>query len=214
MIRLMSPASDEAEPLARLAGWLEAESPRMVDQVHVSRTKRATGIETRVRIDHRLPSQIDQYDGWHIRTRRTFLPPSQFGSHARMCIKNANARRGRAIYCYEPTSEEVVAAATYHIDQKGDFPVLLTTLAFRTDTDDTVGLLDRTLAGALVLKHHLHAVAEKIGRGGHIDIDLADPSQEPLLRQLGFRKAPQIPGFKPAKRHLRQRAPGQDSGGG
>lgn len=130
-----------------------------------------------------------------------------FSSWAVAHIKTAERSRGRAIYCHDPLVQEVVAAVGYHIDENRTLPLLITTLAFRIDTQENAFLRYRTLAGALVLKHHLHAIAEKIGRGGCVDIDLTDRERLALAQELGFRRAPKVKGFRPSSLHLRQDAP-------
>ncbi|MGN6556836.1 MAG: hypothetical protein ACTHLH_02350 [Solirubrobacterales bacterium] len=122
-------------------------------------------------------------------------------------MKSAERQRGRAIYCHDAQLAEVTAVCSYHIDSRPHLPVLITTLGFREDAEGNPTLEDRTLAGALVLKHHVHAIADRIGRGGHVDIDLADRRQLHLAGRLGFRKAPRLKNFRPAGLHLRQPAP-------
>jgi hypothetical protein len=193
--------------LSELAHWLSDAGERIFSQVNVRENERALGKKTVVAIDHRLSCDLDAHDGWHIRTRSTVLPRAHFSSLARTYVKNASQdRRGRAIYCHDPTGREVVAAMSYHIDDNARMPVLITTLAFRTDTGGNTFLRYRTLAGALVLKHHVHALAAKIGRGGYLDMDLADAAQFELARELGFQRAPRVKGFRPGGLHLRQPA--------
>lgn len=194
--------------LNRLANWLSGSHDRISRQVNVREKKHASGTETVVTIDHRLSCDLAAHVGWHIETRPTFLPRVHFSSWAIAHIKNAERRRGRAIYCHDRIDQEVIAAVSYHIDDDPRMPVLLTALAFRTDTGANAFLRYRTLAGALVLKHHVHALAEKIGRGGYVDIDLADGGRADLARELGFQPAPKVKGFRPGGLHLRQQAPG------
>ena len=193
--------------LAELARWLNGARDRIVAQVTVRQEHRASGRETLVTIDHRLSCDLPLHAGWHVRTRPTVLPRAHFSSWAIARVKSAEQRRGRAIYCHDLTLQEVTAAASYHVDTSKRLPLLLTTLAFRTDIDDNPYLRYRTLAGALVLKHELHAVADLIGRGGCVDIDLADKDRLDAARELGFRSAPRIKGFRPGGVHLRQDAP-------
>jgi len=108
---------------------------RLDRQVTVRRKRRASGAETVVKIDHRLSCDLDAHAGWHIRTRQTLLPRAHFSSWAIAHIKNAERSRGRAIYCHDSTAQEVIAAPSYHIDEDSRMPILITTLAFRTDTE-------------------------------------------------------------------------------
>jgi len=101
----------------------------------------------------------------------------------------------------------VVAGLSYHIHDNAGIPMLLTTIALRTDIEGNAFLRYRTLSGALVVKQYVRAIADRIGRGGYVDLDLADLKHEPLVRELGFRKAPNVKGLRPGGVHLRQPAP-------
>lgn len=193
--------------LRELGRWLARSRHRLAQQVKVREATKAHGRETVVSIDHRFPSEIEGYGGWHIQTRPSFLPFAHFASQTRARVKGTESLRGRAIYCHDLDLAEVTSVIGYHIDERAHLPVLITTLGFRADASGSPAMRDRTLAGALVLKHHLHALAERIGRGGHVDIDLADKRQLELARALGFRKAPRLKRFRPAGLHLRQPAP-------
>lgn len=202
-------ASHPSPRLEQLGRWLVGAHDRVARQVHVRQTKRATGTQTIVSIDHRLSCDLEAHTGWHVQTRRTHLPRAHFSSWAIAHIKTAERTRGRAIYCHDLLVQEVVAAVSYHIDRNPAMPLLITTLAFRTNAQENAFLRYRTLAGALVLKHHLHAIAAKIGRGGSVDIDLADRERLPHAQELGFRRAPRVKGYRPSSHdlHLRQDAP-------
>jgi hypothetical protein len=205
----MDGKSHKDDPLQELARWLVDSRRRIENQVNLSETKRARGTETVVSIDHRFPCSLDAHAGWHIQTQPAFLPNAQFASETRAHIKGAERMRGRGrtIYCHDLDLGEVTSVLGYHIDARPQLPVLITTLGFRSDSAASAAMYERTIAGALVLKHHLHAVAKRIGRGGHVDIDLADKRQLDAADRLGFRKAPQLKRFRPAGTHLRQPAP-------
>jgi hypothetical protein len=203
------PESSGIDPLppflGPLAEWLGAARERISAQVTVRETKRASGANTTVTIDHRLSCDLDDFAGWHVSTAPALLPRAHFSSYAKHLIKTAAQHgRGRALYCHDPLAQEVVSALSYHIDDDERKPVLLTALGFRTDTGENRFLSERTLSGALVLKHHVHAIAAKIGRGGYVDIDVGSREHVELVSQLGFRRAPKIKGFKPGGTHLRQ----------
>jgi hypothetical protein len=115
--------------------------------------------------------------------------------------------RGRAIYCVDVGLNEVVAAAAYHLHDDARHPLLLTGLALRHDAPAGSALFDRSLAGALVLKRYLHEIARQTPRMGCVDADVGGKEAVARMRALGFRKAPQVKGFRPAAEHLRQDAP-------
>jgi hypothetical protein len=108
------------------------------------------------------------------------------------------------MYCVDVSTQEVVGVAAYHVDTDEKMPILITTLGFRNDAGKNEWLRLRTLVAGLVLKHHLHAIAERLGRGRYVDMDLADRAQLALASELGFRPAPRIKGFRPGGLHLRQ----------
>ncbi len=203
----MAPDIDDRDPLDMLANWLSAARQRIHRQLNVRTQKRASGTQTEIRIDHRMPCDLDLFPDWHIQTLPTFLPRVHFASYAGAKIKSA-ARHGRAIYCHDSSAQEVTAALSYHLDQRTHLPILITALGFRTDTCGSALMRRRTLSAALVLRHHLHAISAALERGGHVDIDLHNIDDElEMAHDLGFRPAPRIRGFRPAGTHLRQSAP-------
>lgn len=193
------------DPLTLLGHQLAGARRRIENQVTVR--GRRGGRETAVSIDHRLILELPGYAGWHVATNPSKMPLAQFSSYARAQIKAAERRRGRAIYCHDLALGELIAAVSYHIAEDRGHPVLLTMIAFRSEAKEDRGIRERTLAGGLVAKHHVHAIAKKIGRGGDIDLDLPNKAQLPLTAQLGFRPAARVKGFKPSGTHLRQPAP-------
>jgi hypothetical protein len=196
------------ESLRELGGWLTTSRKRIEGQVTVRRSRRGRRPETTVSIDHRFPCELDAFAGWHIRTKPSFLPLDHFASETRARIKGAEqAQRGRTLYCHDLERNEATAVASYHLDVRTHLPLLLTMLGLREDSEENPRLRELTLTGALVLKFHLHAIAEATGRGGHVDIDLADKRRLEFLQRLGFRKARRLRGFRPAGTHLRQPAP-------
>jgi len=208
---------DDEAALDRLARWLIDQRATIDIPGHVTvRTAAgAYGMRTTVAIDHLLSCPLEAHDGWRISTKPTFLPREHFSSQARHFLKTAAPGRGRAIYCHDRSALEVVAGLRYHVDDNSGFPVLITAIAYRTDIASNAYLRQRTLGGAFILKQYVHAVSEKIGRGGHVDLDLPARNDEPYARELGFRKAPKVKGLRPGGLHLRQKPlAGQASGSG
>jgi len=198
-------AEGHESSLATLGGWLGDRRDAIASQVIV----RDVAGQTEVSIDHRFSCDLEPHAGWHVRTRPTLLPRAHFASYAGAKIKGAAHDRGRAIYCHDPLSNEVTAALSYHLDGRAHFPLLVTAFGFRIDTAGSAFMRERTLAAALVIKHHLHAIAAAVGRGGHVDIDLNKrDDQLDLAKELGFRKARKVRDFRPSGHHLRQAAPG------
>jgi hypothetical protein len=199
-------SSEESSLLTELGAWLCKNRRRIEQQVHV-RVQQRSPRQTVVSIDHRLAYRVADYPGWKISTHKTLLPRSQFSSYSTAQIKGASGR-GRAIYCLDLLLDEIVAAVAYHIDERPHMPLLITGIGFRNDRALDQLRREHSLAGALVLKHHVHAIATKTGRGGYVDVDL--PRNDDLLdlaADLGFKPAPKVRDFRPGGVHLRQAAP-------
>ncbi|HTZ63253.1 MAG TPA: hypothetical protein VMB51_04050 [Solirubrobacteraceae bacterium] len=205
----------ERDPLDDLARWLAepAQVASISAQVTLRGTRSAHGPRTAVAIDHQLICPIEPYGAWRVTTKPTLLPRAHFSSRATSLLPTGEPRRGRTIYCHERSRAQVVAALAYHIDRRAHLPVLVTAIAFRHDIVEDPQLPAATLAGMLVLKQYAHAIAHLAGRGGHLDLDLADADREEHARRLGFRTAPRLRGFRPGGKHLRQAAPGVSSSG-
>jgi hypothetical protein len=205
----------ERDPVDELARWLAkpAQLASIRAQVTLRGASSAHGPRTTVAIDHKLLCPIDPYGAWLITTRPTLLPRAHFSSRATSLLPTREPRRGRTIYCHDLSRDEVTAVLGYHIDARPHLSVLVTAIAFREAISADPQLPAVTLAAVLVLKHYAHAIAHLAGRGGHLDLDLADGNREQHARRLGFRTAPRVRGFRPGGKHLRQPAPDPSSSG-
>jgi hypothetical protein len=193
--------------LETFKAWLAEIADTIPAQVVVRESQQGTGRQTVVAIDHRITCRLNAHSaGFRVSTKPTFLPAAHFSSHARFLLRTASAERGRTLYCHDLLSGEVVAALSYHIDDRPSLPVMVTAIGFRTDAGANAFLAYRTVAAALLLKQYVHALAAKIGRGRFVDLDLAEGPSPDLVRDLGLRVAPKIKGFRPGGKHLRQDA--------
>lgn len=196
--------------LSRLQGRLRRSGANaLASQVTVASSRAAHGERTSVRIDHRLrePGSRGARVRWRITTRDQFLPRAHFARAAREKINAASLDRGRRIYCVDLESQQVMAALSYHLDDREHWPLLLTALALRIDEDATADLFEESRALGWLLKQYVHAIGEKVGRAGYVDMDAPDRRDvvDELMR-LGFRNAPRVDGLNPSGRHLRQDA--------
>ncbi len=197
-----------ADALSRVGVWLAPQRRQIRDQVVVNHGREEGEERTKIRIDHLLHAADAGVGLLRIHTHKTFLPRAHFSSEAKMRISNAaRSDSGRAIYCVDPEMGEVIAAVALHLPRDPRHPVLLTAIALRDDVEENRTLAARSIVAGLVLKHYVHAISHRLDRGGHVDIDLASPAQVDLMRELGFKKAPKISGFRPAGTHLRQAGP-------
>lgn len=171
----------------------------------------AYGERTVVRIDRRLPEgSRGGRAAFRVTTREQFLPRAHFNRSVREIVNRAAVERGRRIYAIELSSQEVMAVLSYHLHDSPGRPLLITALGTRADADGPPDLYARSLALVWLLKQYAHAISERAGRGGHVDMDAANrPDAIAVLRQLGFRDAPRVSGFSPSGRHLRQDAVGR-----
>jgi len=182
--------------------------------VAVKTIERGEGDRTKVAIDHLLSCPLSGYNGWRVTTKQTFLPLGQFSSHASFCLKTADHVRGRTIYCKDRAlDDEVVAAMSYHIDERSSWPVFVMTIGFHRDGKRDAEMRKRTIVGAFVIKQYVHAISDLIGRGGLVHIDVP-PDGEIYARELGFRNAPRIKGLRVAGTHMQQPSLRQDSESG
>ncbi|MGI8559059.1 MAG: hypothetical protein ACR2ND_12270 [Solirubrobacteraceae bacterium] len=204
------------DPLEPLARWL-TDQRAVIDiagQVTVQTVEHGEGDRTKVTIDHLLSCPLSGYDGWRVTTKKTFLPLGQFSSHASFCLKTSDHTRGRTIYCKDRSlDDEVVAAMSYHVDERPSWPVFVTTIGYHGDGKRDAEMRRRTVSGAFVIKQYVHAISDAIGRGGFVHIDAARDG-EIYARELGFSKAPRIKGLRVAGTHMRQPPLDQDSESG
>lgn len=177
---------------------------RLDKQVHISVQGTSYGDRTAVRIDHRIPAVGGGNDGWRITTNKQFLPLAHFDRRVREKINQAALERGRRLYCIDLSTGEVIAAMSYHIDNSTRLPVFLTALGLRIDATPTGDLYDRSRGGAYLLKQYVHEIAQQIERDGyvHVDADNVDAIRD--LTDLGFRRAPNLRGFRASGTHMRQ----------
>jgi hypothetical protein len=211
------PTVDDDDPLELLAGWLVGQQALLDIPGHVTVREAAGpgGLRTAVSIDHRVVCPVPGFDGWRVTTRQTFVPRAHFSSTAANKLKTADHGRGRAIFCFDRRLEdELVAGIAYHIDERPSLPVFVTAIALRADAREDAELARHTLAGALLLKQYVHAVARAVGRGDHVHIELPSRDVEYHARRFGFRRAPRIEGLRVSGVLRRQAALGQDAGEG
>ncbi len=197
-------ADDPLEPLRR---WLADEHTRagIASQVTIRSKSTVMGQRTAVSIDHLLACELAGYQGWRITTKRTFLPAAHFSSLATHQLKTANHDRGRTIYCMDRgLDDEVVAAVSYHVDDRAAWPLFMRMIGLRIDVAGAAELRRHTLAGAYVTKQYVHAIAQAIGRPTDVHVDLYPRDAERYAAELGFRRARRLAGLRVAGLHMCQ----------
>jgi hypothetical protein len=198
----------ENDSLEQLTRWLteNRQEINVAGQVTIRQSATAHGERTVVSIDHRLAGPSPRHPGWRISTKRTDLPGGHFSSLAMHYLKSADHQRGRTIYCHDNARGEVIAAMTYHIDERPTWPVFITMIGLRTDFKVDVDLRNRTLGAAYLLKQYVHAISGAIGRGGDVHIEIPGHDTDLYATELGFRRAAKIKGLRVSGTgtHMRQ----------
>lgn len=199
--------SNPVNPLLQLVRslWPGGNGAGLSGQITVQVASGAHGERTKVSIDHRVPGDAEEgRPGLRVTTKDQKLFRTHFDREVREVAHTASHERGRRLFCVEMSRQEVVAVITYHIDDRGHFPVLITSIGQRIDGD--ADLIRVSRAGAALLKQYVHNIAGQIGRGGCVDFDNGDPSAEAELKALGFRRSPKVDGRRPSGTMWRQDA--------
>lgn len=175
----------------------------LAQQVHIQKVGSAFGERSVVSIDHLIPANPTSPEGIRVTTQvqRIFLPSSHFDADVRKRLKEASRERGRAIYCIDRAIDEVVAAISYHLDEDRRRPVLITAIGLRIDDPQLFGT---SRAMGWLLTQYVQEIARQCGRGAFVDLDAAKSDSEQELRDLGFRPAPRVRGFRVSGRLWRQ----------
>jgi len=196
------------DPLGEFRLWLLEHRAEIDLTNHIAITKRrsAEGERTSVGIDHLVSCPLQGREGWRITTKRTYLPPGHFHSSVAYTLKTAaDHGRGRTIYCMDRGFEdEVVAALSYHLDERHRWPPFVTAIGFRTDFPDNAMLRRRTLEAAFLLKQYVHAIAAVTGRDRDVYADVPPNSVTRYAEELGFQKAARLKGLRPSGTLMRQ----------
>ena len=120
--------------------------------------------------------------------------------------------RGRTIYGMDHGLEdEVVAALSYHLDERRSWPLFITAIGFRIDFPENVVLRRRTIEAAFLLKQYAHAIAALTGRGSDVHVEVPPTAGTRYAEELGFVKAARLKGLRSSGTHMRQPALGDQS---
>lgn len=193
--------------LERVRAWIaDGGKADIAAAVNHDPRETAEGEKNYITINHLLPEPGRARD-WRFRvtTSHQMLPNAHFDRAVRAKVNQASRERGRRIYAIERDSLEVMAVLSYHLDEDIHRPLLITALGTRCDADDSPELFAMSLALVWLLKQYAHVIAEKAGRGAHVDMDASTkPEVLATLEQLGFRNAPRVKEFTPSGKHMRQ----------
>lgn len=190
----------DSSTLARVTAGRLAVRPGLRDQIRtaltVTSTTRSgepwTGVRlAEVRIPHPGP------DG---RARvllttelRARLSHALFDAAVAEKVNSASDQKGRAVYAVDLETQEVVAAASYHVPLQHTEPLSITALAPRTDG---AALLGR--ACVPILKACIHQIADTLGRPSSLRLHTSGASAKEARSLYGFRRAPSLGRGRPS----------------
>jgi hypothetical protein len=131
---------------------------------------------------------------WRITTSSHFLRRDHFPieTERRGVAYNDQKARGRTLYCVSAAERgshargQVVAALSWHVDERADAPLLITNLAIRGDSADARSL---SLAAAAWMLAYLLEVAARTGRPEEIGVEIDTQPNADDFSAIGFRPA-------------------------
>lgn len=147
-------------------------------------------------INHLIPAAGGGRVRYRITTDYQVLPETFFGRRVRKGINTASLERGRAIYCLDVASDDVLAALSCHVPDRGR--LVIRTLAVRRDEGEPE-LWKRSRLDVVICKAYLHVFAAKIGRTAELlyDADTQEAANE-ATTFLGFRLAGRVTEIRPS----------------
>ena len=154
---------------------------------------------TSVRIDDRVPGPpfLGGKARWGVTTVAQFLRATHFANVLPRSEVQVAARkkRGRAVFCVDVRTDEVLAALAFHVDPLRRAPITVTAIAYRTDPDP-MAARDTVLCASLLLPY-LIEVARQDKRPLEIAFEANSPADVAEAAQIGFRPGAPPPGYTP-----------------
>jgi hypothetical protein len=151
---------------------------------------------TRITIEDTIPRAPFRRRGrgWRITTSSHFLRSHHFPNETarRGVAYNDQKSRGRALFCVSATERgsqargQVVAALSWHVDERAAAPILITNLVIRGDSAEARSL---SLAAAAWMLAYLLEVAARTGRSEEIGVEIDTQPNADDFRAIGFRPA-------------------------
>jgi hypothetical protein len=163
----------------------------LLPHVRVRRQLRAVGERTTVRIDHRVPEARGEPERWRVRTEPVKLSSKDFGPVAADLNKLAD-NRGRVVWQLYLPEDEILVAASYHLDDARHVPVVMTHWAALTTLPQTIRAVELKR-----LRRYFHAIGIRTARGVRILADARGQGQLEGFREMGFRPASVPRGLRP-----------------
>lgn len=149
--------------------------------------------QTRIEVDDKIPHLALRGRGrparYRITTRGQMLRTDHFPDpDLRSAIRRAAAKvRNRALFCADLRTGEVMAAASFHIDDDPALPLHIREIGLRDGDDDDTDVRAQSEFCAHVLLAYLLVAGDKDGRGEVLGFLSENDEQEQLARDFGFR---------------------------
>lgn len=155
--------------------------------VTVELREKPLGPETIVRVDDVIPSLpfLRRKSGYSVTTGPTYLTASRFGEVSARSSINRNRHKARGRILSLSDSDGDLAAISFHIHGEEGVPVIIRTIALRTDSQE---MADLSLAAAGWLLAYLAEVSRKAKLPVAVGADEGKQSNPDVLYALGFRK--------------------------
>jgi hypothetical protein len=185
----------------RTADWIARALPGLGIEGQVTKSIVENG-KNQLHIDHLIPARgVTGKVAFRITSNVRVLPTVHFpNSEVRSEIHSASAARGRAIFCVRRDVDEVIAAISYHLPDRG--PLELRVVAIREDPGQP-GIWAESRHAVVMLKAYLHVFGEQLDRGADLIYEAdTQAAKNEACGFLGFKRAKRSRGFRLSGREL------------
>jgi hypothetical protein len=185
----------------RTTDWIARALPGLGIEGQITKSIVENG-KNRLHIDHLIPAQGSKGAvAFRITSKVQVLLTVHFpNSHVRSEVHSASAARGRAIFCIRTDVDEVIAAISYHLPDKG--PLELRAIAIREDAGQPE-IWAESRHAVVMLKAYLHVFGEQLKRGADLVYEAdTQAAIDEACGFLGFKRAKRPRGFRLSGREL------------
>lgn len=149
--------------------------------------------QTQVEVDDRIPhlARRGRPARYRITTKGQMLRTDHFADPGlRSAVRRDAAKaRNRALFCTDLRTGEVMAAASFHIDDDRQLPLHIREIGLRDGADDDAGVRAHSELCAHILLAYLLVVGGKDGRGEVLGFLSENDEQRELAADFGFQPA-------------------------
>jgi hypothetical protein len=187
--------------IERAEDWIARALPRLGIEDQVTRSVVGHG-KNALLVDHLIPEAESGGPAvFRVTTKHRVLPSAFFPDRSvRREVHRASIERGRAIFIVRLEDDQILAALSYHLPDRGRLEVRA--LAVRQDAGRP-DLWAESRWVAVVCKSYLHVFAQKVGRGGDVLFEADSPAKVlEACTFLGFQRAKRPKAFRPSGQEL------------